>query len=397
MTAFDLPVNRRHTSSEKWDGLATVFGTEDVLPLWVADMDFKAPQAVIEALQRRAAEGVFGYTFMAEGYKEAVVSWMKKRHGWTILPESIVFSPGVVPALYHIVAAFTKPGDQVIIQPPVYPPFSRVVTNQGRELVLNPLKELNGTYTMDFDHLKALMNDKVKMLILCNPHNPVGRAWKRGELQQLAAIAEKYGVLIVSDEIHGDLTFKPAKHVPFASVSDFAANYSIICTAPSKTFNLAAMQTANIIIQNPDLRQQLNGMMRRHEAGGISAMGLAATEAAYNHGESWLTECLAYTRQNLEYVHQHTASYLDAEGLPLVASRLPEATYLLWLDFRRLGMNPKDLEQFMVQEARLGMNSGHTFGKAGEGFMRMNLACSRDMAEEAMKRLDAAIGKLLRR
>lgn len=396
MSLFDLPVERKGTSCVKWDGLRGMFKTDDVLPMWVADMDFKVPEAVTAALQERIGHGVFGYTLMSEGYKEAVKGWMQKRHGWAISSDSIVYSPGVVPALHQIVQAFTEPGDQVIIQPPVYPPFSKVVLNQGRELVLNPLRETDGDYMMDFDHLESLMNEKVKMLILCNPHNPIGRVWNRGELEQLQAIAEKYDVLIVSDEIHADLVFAPNAHVPYATLSAAAADRSIICTAPSKTFNLAALHTSNIIVSNAALREKLEETLRSNMIGGIGALGMAATEAAYNHGEEWLNECLAYIKGNMEYVQAHLSTYKSADGVPLVTSKLPEATYLMWLDFRRLGLEAKELEKFIIEQARLGLNTGASFGKEGEGYMRINLACTRSTVEEAMARLDAAMAGLLR-
>ncbi|WP_223068906.1 MalY/PatB family protein [Paenibacillus caui] len=394
MTSFNTLIDRNNTSSSKWDARSAIFGTEDVLPMWVADMDFRAPDAVIQALHKKVEHGIFGYTYMTDSYKQAVADWMQRRFGWTIQPDSIVHSPGVVPALHQIVQAFTEPGDQVIIQPPVYPPFYRVVANQGRELVLNPLRRDGDSYSIDFDHLESLMNDKVKLLILCSPHNPVGRVWSREELEQLETIAEKHNILIVSDEIHADIVFQPNRHIPYASLSESASSRSIICTAPSKTFNLAGLNTSNVIIPNPNLRSKLATTMRKNEMTGMGILGTAAAEAAYNHGEEWLDQCLAYIRSNLEYVHRHTSGYKDSNGSPLIKSSLPEATYLLWLDFGALGMDSKELNAFIVEKARLGLNDGSAFGKEGASFMRMNLACPRSTAEEAMARLDLAMQQL---
>ncbi|ANS73365.1 cystathionine beta-lyase [Paenibacillus yonginensis] len=399
MPSFDTPIDRTNSSSEKWGSLARIFGSEDVLPMWVADMDFKVPEAVIKALHDKADHGVFGYSFLSDSYKEAVTGWMLRRHNWKIEPQSIVYAPGVVPALYHLVETFTEPGEEVIIQPPVYPPFARVVNNQDRKLLLNPLREReNGHYDMDFEQLETLMDGtagRAKMLILCSPHNPVGRVWTREELLKLHELAERYGVLVVSDEIHADLVFEPHVHVPFASLSEQANQHSIVCTAPSKTFNLAALNTSNIIIANPELREKFVHNLSIREVAHAGIFGLTAAEAAYNHGEAWLNDCLAYIRSNMEFVQQHMARYLKADGTPLVKTLLPEATYLMWFDFRELGMTAEELNEFMVKEARLGLNNGAPFGQEGEGFMRMNLACSHSLVKEAMQRLDKAMERYI--
>ncbi|WP_138494667.1 MalY/PatB family protein [Paenibacillus pinistramenti] len=395
MSMFDTPVNRRNTSAEKWDDLDHIFGSGDVLPMWVADMDFRAPEAVIKALHERAEHGVFGYSFLGDSYREAVAGWMLRRHQWQVDPEAVVHAPGVVPALFHLVGAFTSPGEEVIIQPPVYPPFARVVNNLGRKLLLNPLlRNQEGRYEMDFKQLESLMNGeagRAKMLILCSPHNPVGRVWTRDELSALHELAERYNVLVVSDEIHADLTFSPNVHVPFAALSEQAKEHSIICTAPSKTFNLAALNTSNIIIHNPELRSKFKDQLSTYEAGQAGIFGLTAAEAAYTHGDEWLDECLDYIRSNMEGVLQHITRYKNKDGSPLVTAHLPEATYLLWLDFRPLGLTADELSAFMIKEARLGLNSGASFGREGEGFMRMNLACPRSIVDEALQRLNVAM------
>lgn len=385
---FDLAIDRTCTDCQKWDNVPTIFGVPDALPMWVADMDFAAPPAVVKALHQRVEHGVFGYTFPSDSYREAICDWMEKRHNWSIQQEWIQFCPGVVPALSLIVDAFTEPGDQVVIQTPVYPPFYSVVQDHGRELVHNPLlRSEDGDYSMDFEDLEESFSaGKVKMLILCSPHNPVGRVWSRAELERLASLCQQYNVLVVSDEIHADLVFEPGAHTPFAALSEDAAERSIICTAPSKTFNIAGLNTANIIISNAQLRSKFRKILNRYAIGSITPMGAAATEAAYREGGQWLDELLVYIRGNMELV----ANYAQ-EHLPELKVVIPEATYLLWIDFRGMGMSHEDLNRFLVQEAKLGLNSGGAFGKEGEGFMRMNLACTRATVQEALSRLHKAV------
>ncbi|OMF68353.1 MalY/PatB family protein [Paenibacillus glucanolyticus] len=385
---FDLAIDRTCTNCQKWDNVPTVFGVPDALPMWVADMDFAAPPAVVEALHKRVEHGVFGYTFPPDSYREAISDWMKKRHSWNIQQEWIQFCPGVVPALSLIVDAFTEPGDQVVIQTPVYPPFYSVVQEHGRELVHNPLLlSEEGDYTMDFEDLeKSFSTGHVKMIILCSPHNPVGRVWSRAELDRLASLCQQYDVLVVSDEIHADLVFEPGAHTPFAALSEDAAERSIICTAPSKTFNIAGLNTANIIIPNAQLRSKFRKILNRYAIGSITPMGAAATEAAYREGEPWLDELLVYIRGNMELVVHYVR-----EHLPELKVVMPEATYLLWIDFRGMGIPHEELNRFLVQQAKLGLNSGAAFGKEGDGFMRMNLACTRATVQEALSRLHQAI------
>ncbi|MGG1879657.1 pyridoxal phosphate-dependent aminotransferase [Paenibacillus cisolokensis] len=385
---FDLAIDRNRTSCEKWDNRQAVFGNPDALPMWVADMDFAAPPAVIKALHERVEHGVFGYTYPPVSYKESIVDWMQTRHNWSIQPEWIQNCPGVVPALSLLVESFTEPGDQVMIQTPVYPPFYQVVKEHGRELITNPLiQNEDGSYVMDFDHLEqSLSGGQVKMLILCSPHNPVGRVWTREELSRLAELCIRYDVLVVSDEIHSDLVFEPSKHVPYAALSEEAALNSIICTAPSKTFNIAGLNTANMIIPNEQHRSKFRKALKRYALGSITPLGAAATEAAYREGGEWLDTLLDYIRGNMEHVHRYAS-----EHLPEVKLSLPESTYLLWLDFRKLGMDSDELNRFLVHEAKLGLNKGSTFGDEGEGFMRMNVACTRATVQEALSRLHNAL------
>ncbi|MEC0175760.1 PatB family C-S lyase [Paenibacillus favisporus] len=383
---FHQPIERINTDSFKWDDLKRIFGVSDVLPMWVADMDFAAPDSVISALNSRAEHGVFGYTMQSDAYNQAVADWMKSRHRWSIDKEWIVFCPGVVPALSFIVQAFTEPGDKVAIQTPVYPPFYSVVTDHGRELVQNPLKEQDGYYTMDLEALEQSLDDQVKLFILCSPHNPVGRVWRREELEAVGKLCMERGILMVSDEIHADLVYEEETHIPFASLSEEIQENCIICTAPSKTFNIAGLNTSNIIIPNDSIRRRFKKTLELYHVNSISSLGSAATQAAYNDGKAWLDEALVYMKANMEYVSQYLG-----EHIPEIKTRVPEATYLMWLDFRALQMSPDDLEQFLLNKAKLALNKGSAFGKEGEGFMRLNIACSRSLVEEAMKRLDQAV------
>ncbi|MDO3408272.1 PatB family C-S lyase [Saccharibacillus sp. CPCC 101409] len=387
---FHTQIDRLQSASEKWDGREKVFGVPDALPLWVADMDFAAPQAVLDALHKRVDHGVFGYTFRTPAYFESVVNWMRERHNWTIEPDWITFTPGVVPALAFAVEAFTKPGDKIAIQTPVYPPFYNIVRENGRQLVTNPLAATEeGGYEMDFDDLHRKLADDVKMLILCSPHNPVGRVWKREDLERLAELCAKHGVLVVADEIHADLIFEPKSHIPFASVSEAARDNCIVCTAPSKTFNLAGLSVSNIVIPNDKLRLSFERTVAKmHGLGSISTLGATATEAAYTYGGEWLDELLGYVRDNMEYVRDQIA-----EHLPELSVRLPEATYLLWIDFRGLGLSAKDLMQFLLHKAGIALNDGTMFGTEAAGFMRMNVACSRGVIEQAMEQLKTAVAE----
>ncbi|MWV46961.1 putative C-S lyase [Paenibacillus sp. HJL G12] len=384
---FDKQITRNLTGCDKWDGMQHIFGTTDALPMWVADMDFESPPSVIEAMQKRVEHGVFGYTMQTDEYKNSIVNWMKQRHGWEVEPEWLVFCPGVVPALSFAVQAFTHPGDKVVIQPPVYPPFHSVVKDHGRELVLNPLKFENGQYSMDLEALEHILdNQQIKMLILCSPHNPVGRVWTRGELEALVDLCARHDVLIVSDEIHADLVYDKSTHIPLANISDEAKNRSIICTSPSKTFNIAGLNTSNIIIPDPQIRKTFQKALQLYHVGSISAIGSTAAEAAYTDGGEWLDDVLAYLQQNIEYVIEYVEKHI-----PEIKVGNPEATYLLWMDFRCLGMTPAETADFLLTKAKLALNNGSAFGQGGAGFMRMNVACPKSTVVEAMKRLDNAM------
>lgn len=387
---FDRVIDRRGTGCEKWDFMEAVFKAKDLVPLWVADMDFASPPEVVRALVRRAEHGVFGYTGYTDGYFNAVTGWMLRRHGWEIRREWVVPCPGVVPALNALVRTFTRPGDRVIVQQPVYHPFMLAAENNGRRVINNELRLDGGRYVMDLDDLeKKAAAHRARMLILCSPHNPVGRLWTRGELEELGRVCADHGLLVVSDEIHSDLVLGGRRHVPFASVSDALAARSVVCTAPSKTFNLAGLQTANLII--PDAKLRAEYIAAQEECGFFSAnaFGAVALEAAYAHGEEWLDALIGYIEANLRFL----ADYIT-DRLPGVRLIEPEATYLAWLDFRDLGMDSRALKDFLRRRAAVALGEGHIFGRGGEGFARVNMACPRALLEEGFDRLERAVKAL---
>ncbi|WP_074692643.1 MalY/PatB family protein [Alicyclobacillus hesperidum] len=382
---FDQVIDRWNTAASKWDSLASRFGRTDVLPMWVADMDFPSPSAVQEALMRRVQHGVYGYTIKSQAYVDSIVSWMQRRHKWTIAPEAIVPAPGVVPALSVIVQAFTEPGEGVLIQPPVYHPFKRTIASWNRTVIENPLVERNGRYEINFADLEEKAR-QAKIMFLCSPHNPVGRVWTEDELRRVGEICLRHDVLVVADEIHADLVFAPHRHIPFASLDPSFAARSITCAAPSKTFNLAGLNTAYIIAEDGDLRRKYQTASARAAMAELNVFGVEAMIAAYNHGENWLDDLLHYLAGNLDFME----SFLQ-QNVPEVRMFRPEGTYLVWLDFRALGLSPKELDQFLIEEARLGLNEGHLFGREGEGFQRMNIACPRALLEQGLQQLAGAI------
>lgn len=385
---FDRVINRKGTHSFKYDGLEKVFGTNDVLPMWVADMDFAVPPAVSEAIRRRAEHPIYGYTFRPDAYYASIVNWMNKRHGWNIEKEWIQYSPGVVPVLNMVVQGITQPGDGVILQSPVYHPFFHAVNLNHRRLLNNRLKESeNGTYVFDFDDL-AEKAKEAKLLLLSNPHNPVGRSWNEEELRTLGEICAANDVLIVSDEIHADLTLPGYHHTPLARLSEEIAAHTITCMAPSKTFNLAGLSTSSVIISNSEKRKRFKEVIESLHLGMGNLFGMEASIAAYNHGEEWLDALLEYIRGNVDY-----ARTFLAEKMPEVTLSPVEATYLLWLDFRRTGMGAEELKQFMTEEAKVGGNDGAMYGPGGEGFVRLNVACPRKIVEEAFERIYKALKK----
>lgn len=386
---FGTVVNRWNSTSAKWDGMKGRFGTSDAIPMWVADMDFESPPEVIDALVERARHGIYGYTSRPESFLESVVTWMKTRHGYTVERDWIAHCSGVVSGLGHVVKALTVPGDKVIIQPPVYHPFRRVLDVQGRQVVENPLHFQDGVYTMDYEDLERKAADGAKLLILCSPHNPVGRVWTREELTKLGDICIRHNVFVISDEIHGDLIFSGHRHVPFASISEEFSRHAITAVAPSKTFNLAGLQTSILIIPDEAIRKQVNETLANNFTGMANAFGVVALEAAYRHGGPWVDALMEYIEGNLQYMTE----FLE-EHVPSIRVIQPQGTYLVWLDCADLGLEGKELDEFMLHRAKIALDEGHIFGRQGARFQRINIACPRSILVQAMTQLESAVRSL---
>jgi cystathionine beta-lyase len=385
---FDEIIPREGTGSVKHDLKKAVFSSESITPMWVADMDFKTPDFVISAIQKRLEHEILGYTHIGSSFYKSIVEWNKRRHNWHIKPEWICFSPGVVPALNMLVMAFTNPGDSIIIQPPVYFPFFTAVKNHDRNLLLNPLAYRNGQYEMDFDDLEAKIDKNTRMLILCSPHNPTGNVWSPEILYKLAQICLKNNILIVSDEIHADLVYRGYRHTPTASISDELAAITITCMAASKTFNIAGLSTSYLVISNPQHRKMYEKVLDDVHVGEGNIFGFLATEAAYNNGDDWLNQVMEYLQDNLCFLMDFFQKHI-----PAIRVIIPQATYLVWLDCSGLGLEPEALKRFMIHEAGLGLNDGPQFGIHGEGFQRINIACPRQVLQEALKKLQSSVDK----
>ena len=385
MANFDKIIDRHGTNTYKWDALNEFYGREDLLSMWVADMDFESPKIIIDKMKERLEHGIFGYTFVSESFKDSVRSWLSKRHGWKI-KEGISVTPGVVPAINLAIRAFSHPGDKVIVQTPVYYPFFAAIENTGRHIVRNPLKYENGKYFMDFEDLKSKIDTRTKILILCNPHNPVGRVWTKPELEKLAEICIENNILIVSDEIHSDIVRRGQKHIPIASISPEISEKTISCYSVSKTFNLAGLQTAVSIITNPKLNMEFQNSMENVNLSSGNIFGLVAMEAAYRYGEEWLEELLDYLDGNYKFLKKFVS-----EKIPRVKVTEAEGTYLVWLDFSELGISQDKLNDLMVNKAKVALDGGEMFGEEGIGFMRINIGCPRKMLEEGLNRIAAAI------
>jgi len=385
---FDETPKREGTSCVKYDSRQEIFGKKDVIPMWVADMDFKCPPAVTEALRQRLKHEILGYTVRREEYFSSIKKWLRKRYEWHIENDWIVFSPGIVPALNICTLAFTEPGDKIIVQPPVYFPFFNAVTDHKRKLLFNRLKETNGQWSIDFDDLERKASQGARMLLLSSPHNPVGRSWSKEELEKLSRICLDYNILIISDEIHADLVLPGHKHIPLAKISGPVADNTLTCMAPSKTFNLAGLSTSSMIISNPGLRKKFEDAINSLHITGGNIFGTEASIAAYSFGEEWLDQLLPYIKNNIEYL------VLRLEEVELVSPVIPEATYMVWLDCRRMKMSIPELNDFFINKAGVGLSEGSMFGPGGEGFMRINLACSHDTLRKAMDNIINALKSL---
>lgn len=374
---FDKTIDRRATNSYKWDS-----APEGVLPMWVADMDFRTAPAIIDALQKRVAHGIFGYTRVPDAYYDAVTSWFSRRHGWDIDREWIIYTSGVVPAVSAVIKALTVPGDKVIVQTPVYNCFFSSIRNNGCEIVSNPLRRTADTYEMDFDALERCAADpRAKVMLLCNPHNPAGRVWTPDELTRLGNICLRNGVTVVADEIHCELVYQGFKYTPFASLSDAFLHRSVTCVSPSKAFNIAGLQIANIVAFDNDLRSRIDKAININEVCDVNPFGVAATIAAYNEGEEWLNQLVDYLHGNYEAM----AEFCRRELAEFPITRL-EGTYLVWMDCSSLVMSSDALEHALLDDARLWLNAGTMYGAEGEGYMRWNIACPRSVMLDGLNR-----------
>lgn len=384
---FDKMIDRRNTRCLKYDFAKRRGLPDDVLPLWVADMDFETSSYIEDALIERAKHGIFGYSEVQTPYFEILCDWMKKHHNWNIQEKWLVKTPGVVFALAMAVKAYTNPGDSVLLQLPVYYPFSEVIEDNGRKVVSNTLYlGDDNRYHIDFEEFEQkIIDEKIKLFFLCNPHNPVGRVWTESELIRLGDICVKHGVTVVSDEIHHDFVFKGKHHV-FADLKKEFENISVTCTSPSKTFNLASMLISNIFIPNAELRRKFRKEVDASGISQLSVMGLVACEAAYSKGEQWYQAMLAYISDNIRFVKQYVK-----ENLPDVTMIDTEGTYLVWLDFRKTGLSVSELENLIIHKAKLWLDSGKIFGKCGEGFQRINVACPRSVLKTALDRIKAVL------
>lgn len=386
---FDKIIERKNTNCYKWDFNKQIFGTEDVIPLWVADMDFAAPEPVIRKLTERAKHGVYGYSFEPDEFYQAFMNWLERRLDWKIKKGWIINAVGIVPAINFVIQCFTKPGDRILVQTPVYFPFFESIKDNEREVVNSQLKLVGNRYEMDFNDLEAKLENGVKMMLLCSPHNPVGRVWTKTELQKVAELCVNNNVLLISDEIHADLIFKNFNHTPTGSLNEQIRNNMIAMYAPSKTFNVTGLSTASIVIPNLELREKFQDYLKKLGLHLLNLFGIEAYITAYQEGEDWLEQLLEYLEANYRFVR----NYLS-QNIPKLKAIEMEGTYLMWLDCRELNLSQKDLINLFVNKAGVGLNDGTVFGAGGEGFMRLNIGYSRLILEKALGQMKKAIDDL---
>ena len=386
---FDKIIDRTNNFSAKWSEMNKNFGTNNLLPMWVADMDFLTAPCVMEALKDRLEQGIFGYTTRPSSYNESIVNWLDNRFSWKINQEWLMFSPAVITSISLLIQNLTQKNDKIMIQEPVYSPFHSIVESNERNLVISPLVKLDdGSYVMDYEDIEAKIKD-VKVFILCNPHNPVGRVWTREELTRLGEICLKHNVLVISDEIHSDIILKNHKHTPFASISKEFSENTITCMAPTKTFNLAGLQSSFLVISNPYYYEVMDKAFSILDIKRNNAFSLVATEAAYNYGEDWLYELIKYIEDNVDFAIDYIKNHM-----PQLKVKKPEGTYLLWVDFSNLNVDKKDLKNALINKGRIALIDGSSFGIGGDGYYRINLACPRSMVLEGLKRIEFAIKSL---
>lgn len=387
---FDEIIDRSGSGDLKHEALLPRWGRNDLLPLWVADMDFATPDFIVDALKARLSHPIFGYTIEPADYRPTIIDWNESHHGWKIKPEWISFIPGIVKGIGFVVNVFTKPGEKVIIQPPVYHPFRMTPEDNGREVVFNPLRlREDGYYDMDFDNLSEVCDDKCRVLILSNPHNPAGVCWSKETLQRLADFCYEHNIIVISDEIHSDMALFGNRHVPFASVSERAADISITFAAPTKTFNMAGIVSSYAVISNDDLRQRFYGWLKANELDEPTIFAPIATIAAYQKGEEWRKQMLAYVEDNVRFVEDYCR-----EHIPGIRPLRPQASFLVWLNCRGLGLNHDKLLELFIDKAHLALNDGEMFGPGGEGFMRLNVGTPRSVLRQALEQLAKAVNEL---
>lgn len=389
LSLFEEVHERRKTRSVKWDLMEMLYELEDasdVLPLWVADMDFPAPPPVTAALKKRLEHPILGYTYIDEDVKKAIAGWQARRNDWHIEEQEIIFQSGVIPAMAAILQVFTNPGDAIVVTPPVYPPFFSIPQNQGRKVLFSELIENDGDYTLDFADLEDKFS-KATFFIFCHPHNPGGRVWKEEEMKEILRLAEKHDVLIISDEIHSDLVLKPHKHIPLAKLAGKQAHRIFTCIAPTKTFNLAGIQASMMVVSDPKKRLRLENHAAAHGTGMMNAFAPVALKAAYEEGDAWLDELLDVLSSNMDYV----IDKLGAE-LPAIKVHKPQSTYLMWLDCRGLELEEKELMEKLLHDGKVALEPGTKYGESGNGFVRMNVACPRPFLEDAVARIIKALG-----
>ncbi|MCJ8009467.1 MalY/PatB family protein [Lederbergia wuyishanensis] len=385
MYNFDEKVDRKNTSSVKWDGMKAVFGKNELLPMWVADMDFPPPSEVLETMKQRVDHGVFGYTIIGDTTSKAIINWVSKRHGWDINPSWLMYSHGVVPSIGMAIRAFTEVGDKVMLQSPVYTPFFNMIESNMREVINSPLVLKNGRYEIDFTDFEEKLKSGVKLFLLCSPHNPAGRVWSKEELTKIAELCREYGVIIASDEIHADIVSPPYKHIPICTLDPSYSDFIITFMAPSKTFNLAGLQSSFIVVQNVEMRKKLQDIQKKEGFHTLNTFGIIAMEAAYQYGEKWLEDALDYIKDNIKILKEGIENYL-----PELKVIEPEGTYLVWVDCRATGLDDKEIRQRLLEKAGLAVNFGNSYGQGGEGFIRINTACPRSIIEEGIERLKLA-------
>jgi cysteine-S-conjugate beta-lyase len=389
MWNFDEPDKREGTDCIKYDRREQIFGVKNVIPMWVADMDFNTPDFVVESLEQRLKHKIFGYSFRPDEYYVSIINWLKSRHNWNVEKDWISFCPGIVPALNFCTLAYTQPGDSIIVQPPVYFPFFSAAESHGRKLIYNRLIESEGKFVMDYNSLVAGIDAKTRMIFISNPHNPVGRVWTPEELNNLADICLNNNILIISDEIHCDLALPGFTHTPIASLSEKIAAKTVTLIAPSKTFNLAGLSTSSVIIPDPSLRKSFNRIVENLHIVNGNIFGTIASISAYTNGHKWLDALLDYIDHNVEFVMDYCRKMI-----PEIIPVQPEATYMIWLDCRKFGMTGKEIQTFFVSKAGVGMNEGSTFGPGGDGFMRMNLGATHNTVMKALEQIEKAVASI---